>query len=480
MRKYFIGCFTRMLPLAWVFLLGVLAGCRSVPVTTPILDSIPEYTSVCEKAGIKPEWAHVSSAWWHVFQDPNLNALVETVQDGNSSLRAAWRRLEQSGYAARAVHSQRYPQLNVGVSSGWARRLQSPTGLLDEQDVWGASAVASYELDVWRRVAAATEQADLLAQASYYDYEAMSISLAAAVCEAWFDVNERLLLVSLLRQQLASSEATLAAVEERYRRGLGVLLDVYQQRELMANVNALIPGAESAVHLARSRLSVLLGELPGERSMAVGEGFMPAAPAPVDLDIDAFVAEDRPDVVAALARLGAAERGIALAQRERFPVLKVSVAAGTQADAPDGVFDEVTGEALVGLTLPLVDGGRRSAEVGRAQSLTAERLETYSDTVRQAMREIHDARMQERSQGETVRRIQEELAAATQTLELSMERYRGGLTDYLSVLTAQTRVQRLERTVISARRQQLSYRVQFCRALAGSDVEAVKRRMNRE
>jgi len=468
-----------ILPLSCVLFGLYSAGCRSVPVTSPILDSIPKHESVCEKAGIEPEWAQVSSAWWHVFQDPNLNALVESVLDGNSSLRASWRRLEQSGYAARAVHSQRYPQLSFGVSSGWARRLQLPEGSLDNQEVWGASAVASYELDVWRRVAAATEQADLLAQASYYDYDAMSISLAAAVCEAWFDVNERMLIVSLLRQQLVSSESTLAAVEERYRRGLGVLLDVYQQRELVANVHALIPGAEASVALARSRLSVLLGGLPGE-SQAVGEGFLPPAPKPVDLDIDAFVAEDRPDVVAALSRLSAAERGVALAQRDRFPVLKLTTSAGSQSDGADGLFDQVTGEAMLGLTLPLVDGGRRRAEVGRSQSLAAERLETYAETVRQAMREIHDARVQERSQGETVLRLQEELAAATQTLELSTERYRGGLADYLTVLTAQTRVQRLERTVISAKRQQLSYRVQFCRALAGSDVEAVKRRMNSE
>jgi len=450
------------------------AGCRSVPVTDRVLKGVPQAESVCRKLGVEPTWAEVASSWWHVFQDPELNTLVESVLGDNASLRAAWMRLQQSGYAARAVRGQQLPQLSLNGFTGWTRRMQSFGGVLDETETWGGSVAASYELDVWRRVASAVEQADLSAKASFYDYETMAVSLAASVCEVWFDVNEGILLADLLHAQLKASEENLDAVEARYRRGLGGLLDVYQQRELVAGVRAQIPSVEAAITLARNRLAVLAGMLPGETA-AYGEGQLPAAPPPVIADIDAFVAEDRPDVLAALARLGAAERGAALAMRDRFPLLRLTASAGSQAAGSDALFDEITGEALLGVSLPLIDGGRRHAETERARAIAGERLEMYADTVRQAMREIHDARALEHSQRETVKRLEEELAATRQTLELSSERYRGGLTDYLNVLTAQTRVHRLERSVISARRQQLSYRVQLCRALAGSDVENRKR-----
>jgi NodT family efflux transporter outer membrane factor (OMF) lipoprotein len=450
-------------------------GCRSGKVTDRIVDSIPQVESICSKPGSEPTWAEVVSSWWTEFQDPELNAMVESVLGDNSSLRAAWNRLEQSGYTAQAVRSQFVPQLSLNGFGGWTRRMQGAGGGLDETETWGASAAASYELDVWRRISAAAGQADMNAQATFYDYETMSISLAASVCDAWFDVNERIGLLSLLKSQLKSSEDNLAAVEERYRRGLGSLLDVYQQRQLAASIRAQIPSVEAAIFLARNRLTVLAGLLPGEAG-TYGTGLLPEPPPPVEADIDSFVAEDRPDVLAAFARLGAAERGAALAMRERFPTFRLSTSAGSQAEDTDQLFDEVTGEALLGVSLPLVDGGRRRAETQRARAAFAERLEIYAETVRQAMREIHDARILEINQRETVKRLEEELSATRQTLELSSERYRAGLIDFLNVLTAQSRVYQLERSVISARRQQLSFRVQFCRALAGSDVGVRKRK----
>ena len=452
----------------------MVGGCLSTPISDRVVEDVPQVESVCSKLGVEPTWAEVASSWWLVFQDPELNALVETVLADNTSLRAAWLRLEQSGYAAQAARSSFYPQFSLNGFGGWTRR-QTPGGALDEAETWGAGAAASYELDVWRRVSSAVEQADLTAKATFYDYETIAISLSAAVCEAWFDVNERMLLANLLRAQLQTSADNLEAVEERYRRGLGSLLDVYQQRQLVASVRAQIPSVEASIIQARNRLAVLAGLLPGEAT-AYGAGQLPAPPPPVEADIDAFLTEDRPDVLAALARLGAAERGAALAMRERFPQFRLTASAGSQEVDAGDLFDTINGEALLSVSMPLVDGGRRRAETGRARAAVEERLELYAETVRQAMREIHDARVLELKQRETVTRLEEELAATRQTLDLSSERYRAGLTDFLNVLTAQSRVHQLERSVISARRQQLAYRVQFCRALSGSDVETRKRK----
>ncbi len=459
--------------LLWLVIL--MGGCLSAPVSDRVVEGVPQVESVCSKLGVEPTWAEVASSWWQVFQDPELNALVETVLADNTSLHAAWLRLEQSGYAAQAARGPLYPQLSLNGFGGWTRHPQTPGGVIDETETWGASAAASYELDVWRRVSASVEQADLTAKATFYDYETIAISLSASVCEAWFDVNERMLLANLLQAQLKSSADDLESVEERYRRGLGSQLDVYQQRQQVASVRAQIPSVEAAIIQARNRLAVLAGLLPGEAS-AFGAGLLPVPPPPVEADIDAFVAEDRPDVLAALARLGAAERGAALAMRERFPQFRLTASAGSQEEDTGDLFDTINGEALLGVSVPLVDGGRRRAETGRERAAAEERLEVYSETVRQAMREIHDARVLEIKQRETVTRLEEELAATRQTLDLASERYRAGLTDFLNVLTAQSRVHELERSMISARRQQLAYRVQFCRALSGSDVATRKRK----
>ncbi len=411
-------------------------------------------------------WAHVAGSWWTVFNDDTLNALVESALMDNTALRAAWLRVEQAGYASRAVAAGRLPQLAIGGTAGQVRRLTSGGGEAATLSQWGVSAAATYELDVWRRLSASIGQADALYEATSGDHKAMAISLAASVCEAWFDVNEQMQLLDILRAQLVLNEENLKSIERRYRRGLATLLDVYQQRELVASTHSLIPRAEALVEVARHRLAVLVGLFPGESSLS-GIGFLPMLPSPVEGEVDAFVVEDRPDVRAAFLRLSAAEQAAAAAHRDRFPVLRLKTAASSTEEDPGDLGEDWSGEALLSIELPLIDGGRRRADVNRLQAATKERLENYAETVRQAMREVYDARILEAKQAETVEQLENELKASRDTLEQSRKRYANGLVDYLSVLTAQTRVQQLERSMVSSRRLQLSYRVQLCRAIAG-------------
>ncbi len=442
-------------------IVGLLAGCVSVPV-----EHAPD-VAMAVPGDVEVSWAEVSTEWWTVFADDTLNALIASALADNTSLRAAWMRLERAGYAARVVGSTRFPQASLGATGGRVRQVSPVTGNVAEADRWGLSIGVAYELDLWGRLAAATRGAEALERASAYDYQSMALSLAASVCEAWFSLNEQMLLRDLLNAQLEASVANAESIERRYRRGLGSLLDVYQQRELVANVRSRLPGIEAQAELARNRLAVLVGLLPGE-SFVDGIKLLPTVPPRIEGDVDAYLVENRPDVRAAFERLNAAERAATAAWRDRLPSASISVNGGYQEDDVADLLEEWTGEAMVGLQLPLLDGGRRRADVERLRSETRERLETYAEAVRQAMREVYDARVLETHQAETVARLREELTAARNTLKQSRDRYENGLVDYLSVLSALSRVQQLERSVVSATRLQLSYRVQFCRAIAGS------------
>ena len=448
--------------------LGV--GCA----TTPVAREFDVITG--EDVGPTLSWAEVSTDWWTVFGDDTLNALVASALADNTSLRAAWMRLEQAGYAAGIANASRFPQVSLGASGGRVRQPSFATGGVIERDRWSMSLGVAYELDLWGRLAAVSGRSKALERASAYDYQAMSLSLSASVCEAWFSLNEQMLLLDLLNAQLDASVANAESIERRYRRGLGSLLDVYQQRELVANVRSRLPGIKAQADLARNRLAVLVGLLPGE-SFVDGVRTLPTVPPPDAGDLDAYVVENRPDVRAVFERLSASERAATAAWRDRLPSLSISVGGGYQAEDAGDLWDEWTSEATLGLQLPLTDGGRRRAEAERLRAETRERLESYAETVRQAMREVYDARVLEMHQAETVLRLQEELTAARNTLKQSRDRYENGLVDYLSVLSALSRVQQLERTVVSAMRAELSYRVQFCRAIAGTiPAEKMERR----
>ena len=442
----------------------LLSGCALGQPPTGTTSAKPVSPGGSALYPVVPAAAAATTAWWQIFSDPDLDRLISDALAANHSMDAAWHRLEQSGFALRAAQAARYPGLQLTGFTGQSRQIRD--GSMGTDDVWGVSAAVSYELDVWQRVSANLSRAGYLRDATAYDAGVLAISVAAAVCDAWFDLQERLLTVQLLETQLAVAEDALVVVERRYHGGLGQLLDVYQQRELVAGVSSLLPQAQAAVGSSRYRLAVLLGVSPGTFEMPAPVGL----PEPVlfpELDAGFDWAAERPDVRAARARLQAAEQERIRAARSRLPTVRLVVQGNTRENEPDALFDRITGEGLVQISVPVLDGGLLRAEADRVAAAWSERESAYLEVRLQAEREVEEAMLLERAQAETIVRLETEMQAAGRTLALSEDRYRNGLVEFLNVLTAQQRVQQLERGLLRAKRQRLAYQVQIVRATAG-------------
>jgi outer membrane protein TolC len=123
---------------------------------------------------------------------------------------------------------------------------------------------------------------------------------------------------------------------------------------------------------------------------------------------------------------------------------------------------------VASLTAPILDGGRRAAEVRRRDGVLAERVSAYGHAVLTSLMEVDNALAQERQQLLYIEQLTLQLQAATAAVEQSQQRYDSGLTDFLPVLTAISAAQANEQSLLDARRQLLSYRIQLCRALGGT------------
>lgn len=418
-------------------------------------------------APIVSEDTDATEQWWQPFADEHLQSLIAQGLQDNLSLRSAWHRLEQSGYAMRSARSARFPEINVDGGVGQQRQFsRTGGGDLESGNVWSASAALSYELDVWRRIASSVAGAEYLFEASSMDHETMIISMASAITDAWLDLQEQAASVALLEDQLGSARSALRSVERRYQEGVGELLDVYQQRELVAGLAAMLPGAKVAQDLSKERLAVLLGTVSDELDVTP-DGELPDPIAlPSEITWREHIA-DRPDIRAAWLRLQAAEQDALSAQRARLPIMQIQAQARTQEEDADELFDDYTGDALLQFQFPLFDGGRLRSEAARLDAIANQNMQAYREAELEALQEIREGLLQDTAQAETIDRREEELAAARRTLDLSRERYRSGLVEYLNVLSAQQRVQQLERELLRARRMRLRYQLQFARATAG-------------
>ena len=414
--------------------------------------------------------------WWTDFGDPTLNQLVERTLRDNFQIRAAWARVEQGRALVAQANSGKFPQIDASVTAARQKsRFNFGQEVTFQVNQFSASVAAGYEVDLWRRMANQGDAAALDALAFRDDLESIAISLAGEVTEAWFDLINQRAQRKLIEEQLTTNETYLDLVRLRFEKGLASALEVYQQRQQLVTTRAQLAQIDSAIALFEHRLAVLVGQVPGAVTEAAASGDqLPGMPVVPRTGIPADLLDRRPDVRAARRRVEAADYRVAVAVADRLPSLRLSGSTSLQSATIADFIATPLWSILASVAAPIFDGGRREAEVERQKAVVEERLMGYGQVLLQAMVEVENALSQEKHQLVYIGDLEEAVEVADATLREAQARYRQGLVDYLPVLTSLQGKQRTELSLLQARRQLLSIRVQLCRALGGTWTRSLK------
>ena len=414
--------------------------------------------------------------WWTAFADPTLDKLVAQALAGNFDLKRSAARLGMATAMAAQQGAAIWPQLSLDLGVNASRnnmyiKLPGQPGRQLETTTTTIPLMlnASYEVDLWGRVAAVRKAAGLDIVASIEDRDAMAMMISAQVAETWFALLEQRANKALLKQQLAQAEQLLELVELRFGLGQSNAVAVLQQRQQVVGIRAQMPLIEGAITTLGHQIAVLLGRAPGSLLPGATVASLPQPPPLPKTGVPAEVLKRRPDVRAAVSRVRAADHRVGAAMADRFPALRLTGRTGFQGrDGVADLFDNWIWNLAANLVAPLIDGGRRAAEVKRGEFALKDALAAYSQVVMVAIREIEDALVRERRQREHLTVQNEQLELAKQTLGEARRRYADGQTDYLSVLTAIQSQQAVERAILAAQRQLLSHRISLYRSLGGT------------
>jgi len=409
--------------------------------------------------------------WWHSLQSTELNALIAAALDDNLTLQQAWARLRQARARSIQENAARFPDLTGGMEAGLGRRgLDNGLPLTEGIETYALGLVSNYELDLWGRVGAVGEAARFSERATLADLHTAAITLSAEIAGLWAKIISLRLQKSLLQTQLESNRIRQELVELRFRNGLASSVDVFQQRELVARVQAEIPLVETQEQVSLNQLALLLGT-PVVASVEVTTPILPeleALPAP---GLPAQLLANRPDVRANGMRLQAARWQWAAARAARLPAVRLTGTARYGADDLDLLFSNWLLNLAANLTAPLLDAGQRAAEVDRTQALIDEQLARYRQTVYAAFMEVENALVLERNLDRNLKILSDQLGYAQNALTEATNRYRQGLDDYLPVLAQIINVQNIERQQIQRREEIVLARIGLHRALGGPWVE---------
>jgi len=440
----------------------VLAGCATTSAPPQPGVGIPD----AWREAANPAPATVPLDWWRAFNSAELADLIAAALVGSPDLAAARERVSQAEAQVRVAGASLFPTLDLGVTS--VRRDTHPDqGPAINVDTTNGVLSASYEIDLWGRLASGVRAAESSLLASRYDLETARLTLVAGVATAYFDLLSLRDRLALARDNVATAERVLAVVEARVRNGAATPLDLVRQRATTASQRASIPPLELQERQTLSALAILVGRTPVGFHVA-GRSVVALEVPEIAPGLPAELLVRRPDVATAEAQLLAANANLAVARAALLPSITLSGSVGLASGALFAFGNPATiVTAAAALAQPIFDGQRRGAEVDSAAARERELVETYRRAILAAFADVENA-LVAASRNEQQEVLQGEVRTeAREALRLAEVRYRAGADDLLVVLDAQRTLFQAQDQLAQARLARLQTAVSTYRALGG-------------
>jgi NodT family efflux transporter outer membrane factor (OMF) lipoprotein len=460
-----------------------LSGCSMIPAYTRPTAAVPAHYAQAspapgmQGAGATSGWSPAAPSdavprgnWWTVFGDAQLNGLEARVDVSNQTVKKAIAQLN----AARAmIDYQRagfFPTITAGVAQNRARtsanvKFKALAGKTVPD--YSAGLAASWEPDLFGKISSSVAAANADAQASAADLEAVRLAVSAELATDYFDLRATDTQKKLVDDAVVAYARALEMVQQRYRIGASDPSVVAQAQTQLETTQA----QDTDLGVQRAQLEHAIATLVGEpaSTFSIAPELAPPSIPSIPAGLPSQLLERRPDIAATERRVAAGNARIGEAHAAFFPSLVLSAAGGLESTffapwltAPSLFWS--LGPQLVGT---LFDGGRRSATLHGADAQYDSAVADYRQTVLSAFQQVEDNLSALNVLSTEAVQQQRAVDAASLSLRLSLDRYRAGAVDYLTVVTAQTALLTNQRTAADIARRREDASVALIKALGG-------------
>jgi NodT family efflux transporter outer membrane factor (OMF) lipoprotein len=432
---------------AGIALFSVLAvsGCKVGPnYRAPSMPAPPAYSENGHNGdwtAAQPADAKDRGAWWEVYGDPELNDLEQRCAAANQNIAAALHVYEQAHALVRENRASLFPTVAVGVDASRnqvsANRPLRTTGAASYWDFLIPVDI-SWEPDLWGGIRRQIESSAASAQASAADLANTRLSLQGMLAATYLQLRGIDLQAQLLRSTIDAYTEAARLTQTRYVGGLSMQSDVAQAQAQLEATRAQLVDLAVQRQQYEHAIAVLIGV--SATGFAIPEKPLAGDPPSIPTGVPSLLLQRRPDIAGAERRVAAANAQIGVAQAAFYPQVSLGASGGVESTAVSRLFhsDSTQWSAGPSASQVLFDAGRRRAQMDLAVAELEQATSLYRQDVLSAFRDVED-------QLSALRVLQEEaavegraVAAAQQSVDLSLVRYKGGLATYLEVLTNQT------------------------------------------
>ncbi len=391
--------------------------------------------------------------WWTLFGDPVLDDLVKQVAVNNQNVAAAKAAVDESRAAVREQRASFFPTLSLdagatrsGTGGNGSSSANSSTGSSGSGNRYSLGLGASWEPDLWGRIANTVSSATATAQASAADLAAALLTAQTTFVVDYLSVREADAEAASLQATIAGYQRSLQITQNRYAAAIAQRSDVLQAQTQLANAQADIASLMQQRAQLFHAMAVLAGQAPSAFTLPAGAWDATRVPA-IPVGLPSELLQRRPDIAAAERHVAVANANIGVARAAYFPSLTLSANGSQGATRLGDLFNASSFAWSLGVSLAetIFDGGARTARVDEAKASWDQSVAQYRQTVLTAFAAVEDQLSAATSleQQQQLRRVASE--AADQTEQEMQNRYKQGLVAYTDVVTAQA-------SALSARR----------------------------
>jgi NodT family efflux transporter outer membrane factor (OMF) lipoprotein len=420
---------------------------------------------------VTPSDSAIRPNWWEIYQDPQLDKLEQQVAVSNQTLKASYEQYMQARAAVQYVRAQYFPTLSAGPAASRDRvSANRPLHVAGTETTYNDLVLqgqATWEPDLWGSIRRTVESQRASAQATAADLANVDLSIRSELAMDYFQLRGLDTQQRLLDNTVQQYQEYLALTQTRFAGGVATDSDVALAQTQLDQTRA----QAIDVGVARAQYEHAIATLTG-----VPASSFALSPAPLDLQlpqvplgVPSQLLERRPDVAAAERRADAANAQIGIAIAAYYPTINIgggggfeSQTLGTWFQGPSSLWS--LGGSAVEL---LFDAGRRHALTEEARHAYEQNVANYRQTVLQAFQDVEDNLSSLRILSSESLAQQRAVDSARRSLSISTYRYKGGVTTYLEVITAQTTQLANERTAADITTRQFAASVQLVKALGG-------------
>jgi multidrug efflux system outer membrane protein len=397
----------------------------------PALDVPPQFRGMPEAA---QNTSFADLEWWAVLQDPVLQGLIKDALADNYNLRIAANHVLQAREQLGITRASQLPALSGFVEA----ERQSATPALSDQTLYGGGLQLSWMLDFWGQFRRASEAARAALLATEYAQNAVRVTLIANVASAYFQLRAFDQELDASTRILQTNRETLRITTLSVNGGASPITDQLQATLLVQQAQAQITQLEQSIAQTENQLSLLRGKNPGDIPRGLGLVAQPQLQV-VPAGLPSQLLERRPDVREAELSLAAANANVGVAKAAFFPQIPLTASYGAaSASLGDFLKQSANVWSVAGdLVQPIFEGGKiRSAyRLAWAQRDAAELV--YRQSVQQAFVDVANSLVGYQKSHALRLTLEEQTATYAETARLANDRYRGGSTGFLEVLTTQ-------------------------------------------